>query len=114
MQNMGGIFGILGVGCGLYIFYALYKLKSTGDITSSILLPKDVNPKTCKDKDGYIKAVAPKMAILGISTIIYGLMDLCETFVMSTGNFFWIVLVLVFVVLIWFSVTVFKLNKTYF
>lgn len=114
MQNMGGIFGILGVGCGIYIFYALYKLKTNGDITSSILLPKDVNPKSCKDKEGYIKAVTPKMAILGASTILYGLMDLCESFVMSTGYFFWIVLVLVLAVLVWFSVTISRLNKTYF
>lgn len=114
MGNMGGIFGVLGVGCAIYIFYALYKLKSTGDITSSVLLPKDIDPKKCKDKAAYIKAVTPKMIALGISTLIYGLTDLCETYVMPVGKFFWVVLVIVFVILIWFATSVSKLNKTYF
>lgn len=114
MTDMGGIFGILGVACGVYILYALFKLKKTGEITGSILLPKDVDPKKCKDKEAYIKAVTPKMAALGIVTLIYGLADLCNTYVRPIGNFFWAVLIAVFAVLIWFATSVSKLNKTYF
>ena len=46
---MESIFGLFGLGCGLYCLYGYYLLKFKGEICSSILLPKDVNPKKCKD-----------------------------------------------------------------
>ena len=50
---MESIFGLFGLGCGLYCLYGYYLLKFKGEICSSILLPKDVNPKKCKDFRGY-------------------------------------------------------------
>ena len=50
MNGMEGIFGIIGIGAGLYSLYAWFQLKFKGIINTSILVPKDTNIKKCKDK----------------------------------------------------------------
>ena len=51
MNGMEGIFGIIGIGAGLYSLYAWFQLKFKGIINTSILVPKDTNIKKCKDKE---------------------------------------------------------------
>ena len=53
MNGMEGIFGIIGIGAGLYSLYAWFQLKFKGIINTSILVPKDTNIKKCKDKEAY-------------------------------------------------------------
>ena len=43
MNGMEGIFGIIGIGAGLYSLYAWFQLKFKGIINTSILVPKDTN-----------------------------------------------------------------------
>ena len=47
MNGMEGIFGIIGIGAGLYSLYAWFQLKFNGIINTSILVPKDTNIKKC-------------------------------------------------------------------
>ena len=47
MNGMEGIFGIIGIGAGLYSLYAWFQLKFKGIINTSILVPKDTNIKKC-------------------------------------------------------------------
>ena len=114
MDGMEGIFGIIGVGAGLYSLYAWFQLKYKGIINTSILVPKDTNEKKCKDKKAYMTASGPKLFVLAVGLILYGAEDLYNTYVQSTGYLFWIMLVLVLVVLVWFAWTVKKLNAKYF
>ncbi len=60
MNGMEGIFGIIGIGAGLYSLYAWFQLKFKGIINTSILVPKDTNIKKCKDKEAYRAAAGPK------------------------------------------------------
>ena len=48
MNGMEGIFGIIGIGAGLYSLYAWFQLKFKGIINTSILVPKDTNIKKCR------------------------------------------------------------------
>ena len=58
MNGMEGIFGIIGIGAGLYSLYAWFQLKFKGIINTSILVPKDTNIKKCKDKEAYSRTEA--------------------------------------------------------
>ena len=53
MNGMEGIFGIIGIGAGLYSLYAWFQLKFKGIINTSILVPKDTNIKKCNYKEAY-------------------------------------------------------------
>ena len=52
---MESIFGLFGLGCGLYCLYGYYLLKFKGEICSSILLPKDVNPEKMQGFPGILQ-----------------------------------------------------------
>lgn len=114
MNGMEGIFGIIGVGAGLYSLYAWFQLKFKGVINTSLLVPKDMNVSKCKDKAAYAAEAGPKLLILGIIFLLYGAEDLYNTYVQSTGVLFWVMLVLVLVALVWFTWACKKLNKKYF
>ena len=114
MNGMEGIFGIIGIGAGLYSLYAWIQLKFKGIINTSILVPKDTTIKKCKDKEAYRAAAGPKLLVLAVVLILYGAEDLYNTYVQSTGKLFWVMLVLVLAVLVWFAWTVKKLNAKYF
>ena len=114
MNGMEGIFGIIGIGAGLYSLYAWFLLKFKGIINTSILVRKDSNIMKCKDKEAYRAAAGPKLLVLAVVLILYGAEDLYNTYVQSTGKLFWVMLVLVLAVLVWFAWTVKKLNAKYF
>lgn len=114
MNGMEGIFGIIGIGAGLYSLYAWFQLKFKGIINTSILVPKDTNIKKCKDKEAYRAAAGPKLLVLAVVLILYGAEDLYNTYVQSTGKLFWVMLVLVLAVLVWFAWTVKKLMQSIF
>ncbi len=49
MDNVWSIMDLLFAGAGLYAIYAYYLLKTKGEITTSILMSKDVDIRKCKD-----------------------------------------------------------------
>ena len=86
MNGMEGIFGIIGIGAGLYSLYAWFQLKFKGIINTSILVPKDTNIKKCKDKEAYRAAAGPKLLVLAVVLILYGAEDLYNTYVQEGAD----------------------------
>ena len=74
MDNVWSIMDLLFAGAGLYAIYAYYLLKTKGEITTSILMSKDVDIRKCKDIEGYKRFVAPKILIFGIAALLYGIL----------------------------------------
>lgn len=86
-----------------------------GEVFQSVLLPKEVNLKDCKDIKAYIKEAAPKVLILGIVVTLWGICDLaCTSFGVDNLTLFWATFIIVLVVLAWFGITTGKLRKKYF
>ncbi len=81
MSGLDGIFGIFGVGCGIYCLYGYYMLKFKGEIMQSLFLPKDTNMNKCKDLQGYCKEAQIPAFVLGIVVLIYGAVDLYNPYV---------------------------------
>ncbi|QDW73696.1 hypothetical protein FND36_06395 [Lachnospiraceae bacterium KGMB03038] len=111
---MEGLFGIVGVGCGLYCLYGYYLLKFKGEISTSILLPKDVNPKKCKDFKGYCKEVQWPLLILGIIATLYGAVDLYNVYIGGADQLFLIMMILLFAALVIYVIMIRKINQKYF
>ena len=115
MDDFGGLFGIIGLVGGIYVFYTAFKMRATGDMGNPVLMPKGYNPNKCKDKAAYMAAAFPRMLILGAMMLIYGVMDIYNSYVQAVPlAVFWAVLILLMAVLVWFSVAVYKLNQKYF
>ena len=47
-----GIFGFIGLACGIYCLYGFFMLKYKKIINRTILLPKRVDAGKCKDREG--------------------------------------------------------------
>ena len=115
MSGLDGIFGLIGVGCGLYCLYGYYMLKFRGEIVESLFLPKNTNMKKCKDFQGYSSKAQVPALLLGIIVLVYGAVDLYNTYVKGVAAGLLIVMiVLVFAGIIFFSVRMKKINKKYF
>ena len=95
---------LLFAGAGLYALYAYYLLKTKGEITTSILMSKDVDIRKCKDIEGYKVFVSPKILIFGAAALLYGILGLVNSYVSPVpGVLYTAAMVLFFVILIWFA-----------
>ena len=104
MDNVWSIMDLLFAGAGLYAIYAYYLLKTKGEITTSILMSKDVDIRKCKDIEGYKRFVAPKSLIFGIAALLYGIVGLVNSYVSPIpGAVYAAVMVLFFAILVWFA-----------
>lgn len=111
---MESIFGLFGVGCGLYCLYGYYLLKFKGEICSTILLPKDVSPKKCKDFRGYCNEAQWPLLILGVIATLYGAVDLYNVYVGGMDTLFLVMMALLFVALVFYVIRIRKINQKYF
>lgn len=111
---MDGIFGVFGVGCGLYCLYGYYMLRFKQEINTTILLPKDVNVKKCKDYKGYCREAQSPLLLLGVVATLYGASDLINTYVASIDMVFGIMLALLAAALVYYVVRIRKINQKYF
>lgn len=114
MNDINGMFGLIGIGCGIYCLYAYYLLKFKGKITSSVLLPKDVDERKCKDYRGYCKEAQAPVLMMGTVATLYGGVDLYCTYMGGSTILVVIMIVAIFVTLVIFSVWTRKINKKYF
>ena len=111
---MEGVFGVIGLGLGLYCLYGCYMLRFKHEINRTILLPKNVNIKKCKDLDGYCKEALPPRLILGIAATLYGASDLYNTYIGEAKTVFYVFMTITIVALVIYAVMIKKINNKYF
>lgn len=111
---MENIFGIFVAACGAYCLYGYYLAKVKKEIAKSILLPKGVDVEDCKDLEGYCREVSRPLLVIGIAATAQGLIDLYQTAAGNAGALFLAAFAVLGAALIWFAVTIKKINKKYF
>lgn len=114
MDSMGTFFGIVGIGAGIYCLYGYLLMIRRHEIPGGIMLPKDTDPKKCKDIKAYIRKTSTPLLVLGILVLIYGIMEMVNQYVASIGGAMLPAIILVMAALIWFGVCTKKANQTYF
>lgn len=102
------------IGCGIYVLYGYYQLKTKGIIKEGLLLPKGLSPKRCKDKDGYIADMAPKLLIYGIIMLVCGVVGYLQSLFQKYDALYLVMLVAFLGVTIWFSKQTKKAIAKYF
>ena len=55
MESMGSFFGIVAIGAGIYCIYGYLLMIRRREIPKGIMLPRDTDPKKCRDVDAYIR-----------------------------------------------------------
>ena len=111
---MNTFFAVIGIGVGLYCLYAYVMMKTKKQITNSIFLPQELRIKKCKDIDGYIKMTSVPLLLLGIGTLIYGILEAINEYVTNLGNIPLIGSMVVLVLIFIFAYVTRKANQKYF
>ena len=72
-NSMNDLMNLISVLCGGYCLYTWFRLVREKKLfMSSVLLPKDRKPSDCLDEEGYIKPIRPKLGILGLVILLFG------------------------------------------
>lgn len=104
--NFNGMLDLILLAFGVYILYCCVAMKQTGKIKGGMMLPKGLEPRHCKDPVGYIAFICPKLAIVGVISVICGILGLLmDYFRLVSGTVYCIAMVIFLIALIWYTVT---------
>ena len=104
---------VLVVGAGIYFLYCWYLLWFKKEVKEGVLLSKEYPFKKCKDKEGYTRYVAPRLLVLGIVSIMVGIIGLLNDRYQFLGSWYLLVSVAFFLIIIWFALIVKKSYKLF-
>ena len=86
MDSFFMIFDGIAICFGIYIVFTVIKLKIAGRLfPNMILIPKDKKVSDCRDAQEYIHYIGPRLLILGISVMLFGIGSLILDFVTFEG-----------------------------
>lgn len=72
-NSMNDLMDLISIFCGAYCLYTWFRLAREKKLfENSILLPKDKKPSDCLDEEGYIRTIRPKLGILGLTVLLFG------------------------------------------
>lgn len=116
-MNTNSIYALIDVmivGCGIYIIYLYAMMVKTREIKESILMPKGLEGKKCKDPDGYIRFIGVKQLLFGIIAVISGGIGLAQDLTSAVGLPVYMVMVVVFLgYIVWYCVQIKKAEKLF-
>ena len=84
--------------CGVYVIYIYIEMVRTRSIKQNMLMPKDLDPKKCKDVPGYINYMGKRQLAFGIISFICGLVDLYQDFIQPLSFILYMVVMVAFIV----------------
>ena len=106
---------IIVVLAGVYVLYSWYLLVTKKEIRQGVMIPKDVDPRRCKDIDGFVKYMSPRTLVLGIMALISGGIGIYQDNIrLLNPIIYWTFFVAFLGVLIWFGYGTKKALKDYF
>ena len=113
-NSMFGFMDLIIVGGGLYVIYLYIVMVRTRKLENNALLPKEYDPKKCKDVEAYIRYIGPKMLTFGIVATLCGLIGLVQDYTKKIGYPVYLVGMVIFVIAaVWYSVAIKKAMKEF-
>lgn len=107
------IFDLVIAGLGVYLIYSSLKMKRTGELSTIVVSQEDM--ARCKNKQGFIEAIAMKSVYFGSVALVYGLLAILNDLYAILGKYFNMVGAVVFIgAWIWFASALRKAREEYF
>lgn len=111
------VFDFLIIFCGLYMAYTGVLMKTKGKINTGVVLSRNVDPDTIKDKEGFIKYMWSKLLALGLLCASSGIFNVTiSTTIEQTEKVVMVQLIMnafFFVLLIIYTAVVMKAQKRF-
>lgn len=107
------IFDLIITGLGLYLIYSSLKMKNTGQLSTIVVSQDDM--ARCKDKQGFIEAIAMKSVGFGVVALIYGILAILNDVNAVFGKYFNMIGAVVFIgTWLWFAGELRKAREKFF
>ncbi len=111
------LFDILVIGAGLYMAFCAVMMKVKGEIKSNVVLSRNVDENSLKDKEGFIAFLWWKLLAVGLLCAASGVFNLIYTSIAETSDTYIFVQIGVntffFILLIVYGVVVVKAQKKF-
>ena len=109
------IIDIIVAGVGIYLIYLIYLAKYKGQIHQTFIWRRDDNPNKCRDKEGFVNYLFPRVIVCGVILFADGLIGIINRHIVTFFEMFDLVsIVVTFAVIIAFGFFASKAMKTYF
>ena len=99
--------------CGAYMIYAAVKMKQTGEIPEGIMVRKGADLSRAKDIPGFIGYMYGKTVVVGICTIICGIVGLVNDTYGGLGMVQLVMTLVFFTAVVIFGIVAAKAQKKY-
>ncbi len=104
VNSMFSLVDMLVVGCGLYVIYLCMEMKTKGKIRETMLLPRGLKVKNCKDVAEYIRRTWLKQLILGLLALGCGVAGLLQDLAGIVNSVVYLLCLLVFILYaVWYT-----------
>lgn len=109
-------FAIVIIGAGIYVLYAARELKQAHHIITTVIsVPEG---KTCKDMDGLVRYMFPRMMMLACVTCLLGAYELVVNYTSMSGMAFSVLELVLYVaffgVMVYYFVCVKRLAQMFY
>ena len=107
------IFDVIIVALGVYLIYAGFQMKRTGEISTVIINRMEIG--NCRDKKGFIDKIYKQTLIFGVVALAFGILGGVNDMLYSLGRVYDIGSVLIFLVVwFWFTKAIRNGRKEFF
>ncbi|MCM1256582.1 MAG: hypothetical protein NC307_01875 [Roseburia sp.] len=107
------IFDLVITGLGLYLIYSSLKMKNTGELSTIVVNQEDM--ARCKNRQGFIDAIAMKSVCFGVIALIFGVLAIVNDMYALLGKYFNLIGAVVFIgTWLWFAGQLRKAREQFF
>ncbi|MBP3476392.1 MAG: hypothetical protein J6K48_08765 [Lachnospiraceae bacterium] len=110
---MSGFIDLLFLGSGVYLIYTACMAKKNGTIAANVMLDKNADEKSIKDRTGYIEYMYKKIIIAGALIIIAGIVNLVNDYYISSIALNWVGIIMILVAIVVYAVAYKNGRKQY-
>lgn len=112
-MGMSGFIDLLFLGSGVYLIYTACMAKKNGTIAANVMLDKNADEKSIKDRTGYIEYMYKKIIIAGALIIIAGIVNLVNDYYISSIALNWVGIIMILVAIVVYAVAYKNGRKQY-
>ena len=113
--NWNTVIDIIVAGVGVYLIFLIFQAKYNGIIHKTFIWRRDDDPSKCRDKEGFVNYLFPRVIACGVVLIIDGVLGVINRQVKPFYEKFDLIsIVVTFAVIFAFGFSASHAMKTYF
>lgn len=111
--EIGGMIDILFLLSGVYLIYTAYMAKKKGNIAGNVMLSKDMNESSIRDKAGFIEYMYKRIVAVGIMIILGSIVHMVNDYYIHSKALTWVGIVVILAAIAIYTAAYLRGQKRY-